>query len=57
MTCDLCLSAVLQMIHLFTAMLQLHCTLYTVILIERKATETDYFPCVSTTVSKLRNKY
>lgn len=52
----LSLSSVLQLIHLFTAMLQLQFMLCTVVPIEAKATETDYLPCLGTTVSKFRNK-
>lgn len=48
--------AVQYVIVLVTAMLQLHFTLYTVIHIEGKATETDYLPCLGTTVPKFRNK-
>lgn len=59
--CHLSLSGVLYLIHLFTAMLQLclvqmQYALYAVIRTKEKATENNYPPCPSTTVSKLINK-
>lgn len=60
MVCYLSLSGVLQLIHLFSATLQLclvhmQCLLCAVIHATEKVTEADYLPCPSTTVSKLIN--
>lgn len=61
MVCHFSLSGALQVIHLFSAMLQLCLVrmqdmLYAVIHTKEKATETDYLPCLSTIVSKLIKK-